>query len=301
MGNGISSVYGKGALYGWKPVWTPDADGKKKKSKPNCRKETPYAKLQRAMLKLKRQKRTLDVTTQQLAALELKLKEKQTRGVNNGQLMQNVRSARARDDSLRQAIARQELLIQKLERRLSNETDDSSHTVNVSKEPIIANASPFGDGRSHEASVASSQEESSSDATFLGKFQVPLPEEKQPAEGLVYPGRDGQDKFRDQILDAYGCCALSGCRDKAALEAAHIIPYVNAKSNVVNNGLCLRADLHRLYDRNLIKIDHTYQVSIDPCIASPEYTTLNATKLILPARRENWPDQILLANRNRFI
>ena len=68
--------------------------------------------------------------------------------------------------------------------------------------------------------------------------------------------RQGQGAFRDSLLEAYGCrCAISGCDVPEALEAAHIIPYKGEHTNVVVNGLLLRADLHTLFDLGLIAID----------------------------------------------
>jgi hypothetical protein len=68
--------------------------------------------------------------------------------------------------------------------------------------------------------------------------------------------RKGQYKFRKDLLEAYnGRCAITGCEIEEALEAAHIIPYCLTKNNTVLNGLLLRADLHTLFDFNLILVD----------------------------------------------
>ncbi|MFZ1106775.1 MAG: HNH endonuclease [Rhodomicrobium sp.] len=135
------------------------------------------------------------------------------------------------------------------------------------------------------------------------EYLVPTPSEKDKLdrEGFLYPSRDGQLKFRDLILETYGRCAISGCTDKAALEAAHIIPYVNSNSNIVQNGLCLRADLHRLYDRNLMRVGGNYEVTVDFSIKAPEYISLHGSKIALPENEDNWPDPELLAIRHRYI
>ena len=60
--------------------------------------------------------------------------------------------------------------------------------------------------------------------------------------------RVGQPTFRRMVLKAYNnCCPISGTRVVEVLEAAHIQPYVDARSNHVQNGICLRSDLHRLF------------------------------------------------------
>lgn len=67
--------------------------------------------------------------------------------------------------------------------------------------------------------------------------------------------RQGQPAFRKMLLEAYERqCALTDCPVEEILEAAHICRYLGAQTNVVQNGLLLRADLHTLYDRALIAI-----------------------------------------------
>lgn len=68
--------------------------------------------------------------------------------------------------------------------------------------------------------------------------------------------RQGQAKFRLALLKAYdGRCAITGCTITALLEAAHIVPYQGADTNVVGNGLLLRADIHTLFDLGLLWVD----------------------------------------------
>lgn len=67
--------------------------------------------------------------------------------------------------------------------------------------------------------------------------------------------RPHQAAFRKNILDAFDSkCILSGVSMPEALEAAHIKPVKYQGPDTVGNGFCLRADLHRLYDANHIKI-----------------------------------------------
>ncbi len=135
----------------------------------------------------------------------------------------------------------------------------------------------------------------------LGCLGVPLPTEKQRLEGLTYSSRDGQDVFRSQVLAAYGGCALTGCQDFAVLEAAHIIPYVNAKSNVLHNGICLRADIHLLFDRGLIHFDDEYKTLVSAELTSPEYRELHSRRLKLPMDTTLWPDKRFLAMRCMYL
>lgn len=68
--------------------------------------------------------------------------------------------------------------------------------------------------------------------------------------------RIGQPAFRKNLLGAYGRrCAFSDCDCEDALEAAHILPFVQGGTNKITNGLLIRADLHTLFDLGLISID----------------------------------------------
>jgi putative restriction endonuclease len=66
---------------------------------------------------------------------------------------------------------------------------------------------------------------------------------------LVTP-RLGQGIFRVAVTDAYGrACAATGEHSPPALDPAHIRPYARDGQHAVSNGLLLRSDLHRLFDR----------------------------------------------------
>jgi len=67
--------------------------------------------------------------------------------------------------------------------------------------------------------------------------------------------RRGQKKFRNGLRRRYGnICMITGCEILDIIEAAHINPYKGEKDNNVSNGLLLRADIHTLFDLNLIGI-----------------------------------------------
>jgi len=68
--------------------------------------------------------------------------------------------------------------------------------------------------------------------------------------------RRGQRQFRDTLRARYDSrCVISGSRIVAILEAAHINPYRGDNDNHPENGLLLRADLHTLFDLNMIGIE----------------------------------------------
>jgi len=83
--------------------------------------------------------------------------------------------------------------------------------------------------------------------------------------------RRGQSKFRERLLKAYdNKCAISGCQIVEVLEAAHIVPHKHKVDYSVANGILLRADLHTLFDLNLIKIDESGRVSFHESLVRDE-------------------------------
>jgi putative restriction endonuclease len=86
--------------------------------------------------------------------------------------------------------------------------------------------------------------------------------EDAPEPGAMYGeqyltrGRLGQGAFRILVTDAWHRrCAVSGERTLPALEAAHIMPYAKKGPHRINNGLLLRADLHRLFDDGYVTVE----------------------------------------------
>ena len=97
--------------------------------------------------------------------------------------------------------------------------------------------------------------------------------------------RQGQSKFRSELLKAYGGqCAITDCDAEAALEAAHIFPYLGTDTNHVTNGLLLRADIHTLFDLYLISIDptNTNKVVVSSTLLNTCYRELNGKSLKPP-------------------
>jgi putative restriction endonuclease len=77
--------------------------------------------------------------------------------------------------------------------------------------------------------------------------------------------RYGQGTFRARLLSAYaGRCAITTERSVPVLDAAHIQPYRGTASNHVQNGLLLRADLHRLYDAGYLTVTPDFRVEVSP-------------------------------------
>lgn len=63
-------------------------------------------------------------------------------------------------------------------------------------------------------------------------------------------------RFRTAVLELYGAsCGVSGCTVRDAIDAAHILGVGDRGADDPANGLALRADLHRMFDNNLMAIN----------------------------------------------
>jgi putative restriction endonuclease len=87
--------------------------------------------------------------------------------------------------------------------------------------------------------------------------------------------RRGQQGFRDALRARYGDqCMVSACKVLHVLEAAHIRPYRGEENNHPENGLLLRADLHTLFDLDLLGI-HPSTLAVHSCTFIQTFILLN--------------------------
>lgn len=93
--------------------------------------------------------------------------------------------------------------------------------------------------------------------------------------------RRGQAAFRKKILDRYGShCLATGCKILDILEAAHVMPYRGDSDHHPENGLLLRADIHTLFDLNLLGIEpESLEIRLHPSI-SQEYSECRDQRLL---------------------
>lgn len=111
--------------------------------------------------------------------------------------------------------------------------------------------------------------------------------------------RRGQARFRKLLLNAYrGRCAITGCELEPILEAAHIHPYQGDQTDVVSNGLLLRADIHTLFDLGLLWIEPTnLSIRISDLLKCSEYISLEGKILARPESDSDHPSQAALEFR----
>ncbi len=124
------------------------------------------------------------------------------------------------------------------------------------------------------------------------------PEARRKMAGAIALRR-GQPKFRRQLLKAYGNrCAITGYNVEEALEACHIKTYPGQDMNRVSNGLLLRADIHTLFDHELIGIDpETGTVLIGHQLRGTEYAELEGRVAQLPDDPKLQPNAEALRQR----
>lgn len=100
--------------------------------------------------------------------------------------------------------------------------------------------------------------------------------------------RLGQGLFSLAVRDAYhGACAVTGEHSAPVLEAAHIVPYGRGGEHRVDNGLLLRSDLHRLYDRGYVTVTPDFEFRVGDSLREDynngrSYYALSGSRIVLP-------------------
>jgi len=75
--------------------------------------------------------------------------------------------------------------------------------------------------------------------------------------------RLGQGAFKIAVTDAYErACTITRERALPALEAAHIRSYSDGGPHEISNGLLLRSDFHRLFDRGYITVTPEHRIEV---------------------------------------
>lgn len=137
---------------------------------------------------------------------------------------------------------------------------------------------------------------------------VAAAEEPRYGEPMLVRPRLGQGTFRVAVTDAYGrACAVTTEHSLPVLEAAHIKPFAENGPHAVTNGLLLRSDLHRLFDRGYVTVTPKGHFEVSQRLKSDfkngkTYYALHGQALHLPANPAERPDPQLLAwhNEHKF-
>jgi putative restriction endonuclease len=113
---------------------------------------------------------------------------------------------------------------------------------------------------------------------------VPSSQDDRERKFKLLNGRQGQNEFRNNLISVYGSyCMITGINVVNVIEASHICPYRGEKDNHILNGLLLRADLHKLFDSDLLGINpESLEVEIHPLIGETKYKKYQSQKLTMP-------------------
>ncbi|MCG3151124.1 MAG: hypothetical protein GEEBNDBF_00393 [bacterium] len=108
--------------------------------------------------------------------------------------------------------------------------------------------------------------------------------------------REGQGVFRARLLQHYRRCAITGEHSLPVLDAAHITPYLGPASNHPQNGLVLRADIHRLFDDGYVSVTPDYRFVVserlkDEFQNGKTYYGLADRQILLPDQASHYPSR----------
>ncbi len=111
---------------------------------------------------------------------------------------------------------------------------------------------------------------------------------------LVLP-RLGQGAFKISVTDAYGrACAVTTEHSLPVLDAAHIRPYADGGEHSVSNGLLLRTDIHRLFDKGYVTVTTEQRFEVSSRLKEDwengrAYYALHGSQIHVPGRQEFHP------------
>lgn len=112
--------------------------------------------------------------------------------------------------------------------------------------------------------------------------------------------RKGQSQFRNTILGQYdNKCCITGETTFDLLEAAHIQPFIDERSHHPQNGICLRVDLHRLFDAGLITFNDQLEILVSPSLGNSEYKALAGRALSAPSDPASRPSLAAIKEHRR--
>jgi putative restriction endonuclease len=129
---------------------------------------------------------------------------------------------------------------------------------------------------------------------------VARPADRMFGDPFLITPRLGQGAFRVMVTDFYERrCAVTREKSLPVLEAAHIKPVAESGTHRIGNGLLIRSDIHRLFDRGYVTVtpDHRFMVSHrlkDDFDNGEIYYRLNGQAIWVPRDPAKRPDRELL-------
>ncbi len=99
--------------------------------------------------------------------------------------------------------------------------------------------------------------------------QISTVERQRTLVSVVH--RKEQQGFRSRVLKAAEFrCHICGVEVSEVLEAAHIVPVMNGGTDRTDNGLCLRSDIHALFDAGHLRVRPDGAIILTGSAALPE-------------------------------
>jgi HNH endonuclease len=136
-----------------------------------------------------------------------------------------------------------------------------------------------------------------------GQVVAERPDEQQRSlygDPVPMRPRLGQGTFRALITDTYERrCAVTGEKALPVLDAAHIRSVKTGGRHLVENGLLLRSDVHRLFDSGYVTVTPDYRFRVSRLLKEEfdngePYYPLAGQEIWLPGRTEERPRRELL-------
>lgn len=142
------------------------------------------------------------------------------------------------------------------------------------------------------ASIFNEEEEASEAVDAALSSALPEFVERQRTTVSVL-ARRGQARFRASVFGhSKTRCLISDETIPQVLEAAHVIPVGEGGSDDVSNGLCLRVDLHRLFDAGGIRIRSTGVIELSDTVSKSVVYSHLPKAIAIPAyvdqEKLNW-------------
>lgn len=112
--------------------------------------------------------------------------------------------------------------------------------------------------------------------------------------------RLGQGGFKALMLDLYEeRCAITGHKIRPTLEAAHIKSVAAGGEHRADNGLLLRADVHKMFDSGYVTVDTQWRLRVSPLLREEfgngeEFYAAEGNPIRLPRRRAARPNSEFL-------
>jgi len=100
---------------------------------------------------------------------------------------------------------------------------------------------------------------------------------------VLVTSRPNQARFRRDVLAAANhSCVLTGERLPEVLEAAHVRPFHLDGSDLVENGICMRRDIHKLFDSGHIRLSGSGAVHTSTAVRSTVSYAQLPSQIVLP-------------------